>query len=103
MPVTEDGLDLNFHDSKFKNARFSMDATRVITVDASTEANLPGIAHTYLGDQSLWWLILEFNGLLDPLQDIAPGTRLLLPERRSVIAFLEARESVGGIIEYEEL
>ena len=103
MPVNPDKDDLNFYDAKFANMRFSVAAGREIIVDASNEANLPGIAETYFGDQSLWWLILDYNGLIDPIQDIKVGTRLLLPERRSIIAFLEARESNNQQVEYEEL
>lgn len=102
MTLTPDRKDLNIYDAKFRDLRFAMVATRSIEVDASTEANLPGLAETYLGDQSLWWVILEFNGLLDPIQDIRAGVQLLIPERRAVIAFLEARENADGI-EYESI
>ena len=93
FPVTSDGLSLNVFDSKTKDIRFALSPSRIVTVDASTEANLPKLANDFLGDQSLWWLLLEYNGLLDPIQDIFPGQRLLIPERRQVIAFLEASQT----------
>jgi hypothetical protein len=102
MTVTADRSDHNIYDAKFKNIKFSLGAARLVVVDASTEANLPGLAEMYLGDQSLWWILLDFNGLVDPIQDIRSGARLLIPERRTVIAFLEAREA-SSVAEVEDI
>jgi hypothetical protein len=90
MQLTNDNLDLDIHSAKFKDIRFSVATTQIVEVDASTEANLPAIADKYLGDQNLWWLLLDYNGLLDPIEDIYPGQRLNIPDRKSVIAFLDA-------------
>jgi hypothetical protein len=62
----------------------------VITVDSTTEANLPYIAEKYLGTSRLWWTILMHNGLLDPIEDITIGTKLAIPSRSSLITILES-------------
>jgi hypothetical protein len=90
MSTTPDGTDLDIYTAKFKDIRFSVPASASVEIDASTESNLPYLAEKYLGDQNLWWIILEYNGLIDPIDDVSPGVTLLIPERRSVIAYLDA-------------
>ncbi len=36
------------------------------------------IAHRYLGDAKLWWIICDYNDLFFPL-DLEPGTVLRIP------------------------
>lgn len=36
------------------------------------------LANTYLGDPHLWWVIADYNDLLDPL-DLTPGVVLRIP------------------------
>lgn len=91
MTVTADGQDLDIFSARFKDLRFGVPGTVTVEIDASTEANLPGLADKHLGDQALWWVILEYNGLVDPIEDITPGTVIRIPERRSVIQYLDAR------------
>jgi hypothetical protein len=38
------------------------------------------IAHKAYGNSDLWWAILEFNGISDPLFDIIPGQIFRIPE-----------------------
>lgn len=88
--VTEDGQDLDMFSAKFRSLSLITSTSRVITVDASTEANLPYLAEKYLGTSRLWWTILMYNGLLDPIEDITIGTRLAIPSRSSLITMLES-------------
>jgi hypothetical protein len=71
------------------NMRFNVPSATTVIVDSSLEANLPAIAYTYLGDQDLWWAILYYNGLTDPLSDIYSLKVLNIPDRQSLISFLE--------------
>ncbi len=57
-------------------------------VDASE--SITGIAHRYYGDFSLWRLIADRNGIIDPRQ-IGPGTQLLIPERPLQTGRFESR------------
>lgn len=88
--LTEDGQDLDLFSAKFRNLALTSATNRVVTVDASTEANLPYLAEKYLGTSRLWWAILMYNGLLDPIEDITIGTKLAIPSRSSLITILES-------------
>lgn len=88
--LTEDGQDLDVFSAKFRDLALLSATSRVITIDASTEANLPYIAEKYLGTSRLWWAILMYNGLLDPIADISIGTRLAIPSRSSLVTVLES-------------
>jgi len=80
--------------AKFINMRFSVTLSRVITVTSGFEANLPALAKKYLDDQNLWWAILHYNGLLDPIHDIRIGAVLRIPDRNSLLSFLENKSTV---------
>lgn len=44
----------------------------------STGDRVDRLAHQYLGDATLWWLICDLNDIAFPL-DLQPGTRLRIP------------------------
>lgn len=90
-----DSIQLNIWDSPAKNMRFNVPFDRVITVTEAYVANLPGIAHDLLGDVALWWVLLEYNGLSDPILDVKVGTALRIPQRTSLIAYLESSQPDG--------
>lgn len=76
-------------DAKPRDVRFNVPAASTIVVDSSTEANLPYLAHTHLGDQNLWWVLLYYNGLTDPIGDVYASAVLRIPDRSSLITYLE--------------
>ena len=92
--VPLDSVQQNIWDSTAKNFRFNVPYDRVIRVSASDEANLPGIAYRYLGDTSLWWVLLEYNGLTDPIEDLKVGMSLKIPQRKALIAYLESSRAI---------
>jgi hypothetical protein len=88
--LTEDGLDLDLFSAKFNSLSLVATSARVITINSTTEANLPYIADKYLGSSRLWWTLLMYNGLLDPIEDIVIGLKLAIPSRSSLITILES-------------
>lgn len=80
----------NLFDSNIKDLRFRVPSSKTITVNSITASNLPMIAEQELGDPSLWWAILHFNGLLDPIDDISVGTTLRIPNRAQLLALLSS-------------
>lgn len=80
--------DLDVFNSSYVNLRFGVLPAQVITIDAKYQANLPGLAYDFYGDQKYWRAILAFNGLIDPINDITVGTRLGLPDPTSLDAFM---------------
>lgn len=75
--------------STAKNMRFNLASDRTIIVDARWESNLPGLAEEVLGDMNLYWVLLAYNGLVDPIEDVKPGVVLRIPRRKDLVAYLE--------------
>ena len=86
-PFLVDGK-LNIFESAYKNLRFNVRMSSYITIDASWEANLPGLSYSIYGTTDLWRVLLYANGLSDPINDIVVGARLGLPDINSVAAYL---------------
>jgi len=87
-------FDLDIWNSKYANIRYAVAVDQVITIDAKYEANLPGLAYDYYGDQSYWRAILAFNGLADPINDVAIGATLSMPSKTSIDAFMASKQNV---------
>jgi hypothetical protein len=92
MPVLPDGRHYNVFDAKFKDLRFKIPVSQTISIDAKLEGNLPLIAHLYLGDQNLWWVLLQFNAFNDPIKDVSAGSSLKIPDRRSLLSLLQSAD-----------
>jgi hypothetical protein len=90
LATTEDGSSLDLHSAKFRDLPMLVSSSRRVVIDSSTEANLPLLAHTYLGAKELWWAILMYNGMLDPITDVYIGRTVLIPSRTQMISLLEA-------------
>jgi hypothetical protein len=80
--------DLDIFKSSYVNMRFGVLPATVITIDSRYQANLPGLAYDFYGDQRYWRAILSFNGLVDPISDVIVGTRIGLPDESSLRAFM---------------
>ena len=91
--LTNGKYDLDAIRSSYANIRWGVAPDVIITIDAKYEANLPGLAYDYYGDQSYWRAILKFNGLNDPLADICVGASIGLPSRASLDRFLTAKNA----------
>ncbi len=98
MELTTDGGALDIFSSRFKNLRFNVPTEKTIILTDADECNLPGLAYTYLGDESLGWALLEFNGLYDSIKDLKAGVRINIPNRRELITFLETQPDVTSQI-----
>lgn len=81
-------IDIDPLKSSYTNIRFGVLPATVIIISAKYQANLPGLAHDYYGDQKYWRAILSFNGLIDPINDVAIGTRIGLPDPTSLQAYM---------------
>ena len=88
MTISEDGYP-DVWGARFSNLRYSVASVNTITVSSGFEANLPALAEKYLGDQNMWWILLQYNGLIDPIHDIRIGQVLQIPDRTALISYLE--------------
>ena len=86
--VTPDMQHFDVFSATYDDIRFAVPVEKQIKIDSANEFNLPGLAFQYLGHTSLWWALLMFNGLTDPLNDVKPGVTLNIPERSALLAYL---------------
>lgn len=91
-PIDNTGRQRSIFKSAYKNMRFILRPGRRITVTQKDIANLPGIAHREYGSVDLWRVILSYNAIKDPIQDIVPGTVLILPTKSSVISLMSQHQ-----------
>ncbi len=56
----------------------------IISADEITRLDL--LAHKYLGDRDLWWMIASVNGITNGSMHVLPGAQILIPlsERRNI-------------------
>jgi len=88
IQLMDNSFDLDQLSGGYVNMRFEVKLAALVTIDAKYQANLPGLAFDYYGDQRYWRAILAFNGLTDPLNDVTVGRTLGLPDATSLQAFL---------------
>lgn len=86
-PIDETGYYDIFR-SGYKNLKFNVQTNQQLQLDASNAYNLPGLSYQLYGDTSLWYALLAFNGLKDPLTDVYPGLILLIPTKSDVVAYV---------------
>lgn len=65
------------------------------TVDSKTAHRIHLIADIFLNDQSLWWIIAQYNNILDPYGELVEGAEIAIPSPEKVDAMLSGRP--GGV------
>ena len=78
---------------KYVNIKYLLPPTKIYNVDASDHANAPGIAFNFYGSVDYWWVVCMYNGILDPITELEPGTSLQLPSLVDVNAFLSSQDT----------
>lgn len=79
----------------WERTNFTLDSTDVTyTVEAKVEHRLDLIAEAYLGDGSLWWLIAQYNMILDPFAEVTVGRILRIPTPARAKTMLKGK--LGG-------
>lgn len=91
LEPTPDGEHFDFWSAAFNDLHLYVPERTRIQVNEETAANLPGIAAKFLGSRYYWWVILMYNGLSDPLNDIIPGTVLSIPDSQQFGVFVQNR------------
>lgn len=46
------------------------------------------LAYRFYEDETLWWVICLFNGIIDPLADLYTGRRIRIPAQNSIELYL---------------
>lgn len=80
----------------WERAQFSRDVSDITyTVENFYTGRLDLIASVFYNEPRYWWVIAQYNNILDPFSEITPGRVLLIPTRdRLALLLLEKR---GGI------
>lgn len=87
-PIDNTGSNYDIFKSAYKNIRFSSQPQTQYQLTAADLANLPGLAYKFFGDVSLWRVLMAYNGISDPLSQVAVGMILNIPARADVISCL---------------
>lgn len=67
------------------------------TVTADERYRLTLVSYREYGTVDLWWVIGAYNGIVNPLTDVLPGTVLAIPSRSSVDGYFRTlRQTVGS-------
>lgn len=64
-------------------------------VEKRFEHQIASITSMFLNDPRLWWVIAQYNNILDPVIEIYEGRILLIPNQEKVNAILDGK--IGGI------
>jgi len=65
------------------------------TIDKRTTGRLDLIAAMFLGEPRLWWVLAQYNKILDPFAEIVEGAKIYIPSTERVDAMLDGR--TGGV------
>ena len=82
----------NIFKSKYKNLRYSLSPASVYKLQADDLANLPGLSFKLFGSTDYWRILLDYNGLYDPLNDLYPGLVLNVPSRSDLLTLLSSKD-----------
>ena len=63
-------------------------------VERHMEHKIASISSKFLGDPRLWWIIAQYNNILDPVIEVFEGRVLLIPNPERIDSILDGR--VGG-------
>lgn len=72
------------------------------TVENKYEGRLDLIAYAFYDDPKLWWVIAQFNNILDPITEVVPGAVLIIPIKDRVMSEFLNRKT-GGYASQREL
>lgn len=86
----------------WERKNFPLDSSdRTYVVENFYEGNPQAISTVFYGEPRLWWLICQYNNILDPVAEIKPGRILFIPSKDRVSLMLTGRE--GGFNSQREL
>lgn len=83
--------------STYKNIRFILNKTGTYTVTKKDIGRIATISFNVYGTTTLWRVLLEYNGIHDPLSELVPGVVLEIPDKAQAISYLTSVSSSSNI------
>jgi hypothetical protein len=71
------------------------------TVERKFAGRIDQIASLFLGEPRHWWIIAQYNNILDPTAEIVEGATLVIPSPERVEAILNGK--TGGVVSTREV
>lgn len=68
----------------------------VYRVERKFEGRLDQIAALFLDDPRMWWVIAQYNGILDPFNEIVEGATIFIPSKERARAITSSGKT-GGV------
>jgi len=80
----------------WERSKFAFDQSDTLfQIDETTAGRIDLIAHKLLGDSHLWWLIAQYNSILDVYGEITVGRILRVPTQARAKSMLNGQ--LGGV------
>lgn len=71
------------------------DTDMVYTIENFYEGRLDLIASVFYNEPRYWWVIAQYNNILDPFAETKPGRIILIPQKERLPLMLMAKQ--GGV------
>lgn len=90
-PLDSTGSNYDIFKSAYKDIRFNVPVQSQYQLTATDMTNLPGMAYNFFGDTSLWRALMAFNGISDPISEVAVGMTINIPQKASLQTYLSSQ------------
>lgn len=82
----------------WNKATITLDPTDILYAVEQQYVGKPHmLGYVFYGDQGLWWIICQYNGVIDPNEELIVGKVLRIPLKLRIMAELNKQKIVGGI------
>lgn len=69
-----------------------------VTIDARYQYRPWMVAYDYFGSESLEWVVLQYNNILDTMEEFTQGTVIKLPTQQRLNLEILSKASGGNIV-----
>ena len=76
------------------------DSDILLVIDVTRVNRLDLIAKEYLGNTALWWLLAQYNAILDPSTEIVIGRVIRIPQKSRLQQLMSGK--TGGVASQRE-
>ena len=96
-PIDNTGSSYNAFKSAYKNVSFTLQLMTERPLTDAESANLPGLSFNTYGVVDFWRILLAYNGLQDPIQDVYAGLNFKFPTKASIVSWLTQQQINSSI------